>query len=165
MDLLRELCGDKLILGCGVPVMPAFGRVDYCRVSCDVGLDWDDKWFMRLIHRERTSTKQALSNTLFRRQLNGRAYWSDPDVFFLREDNLQLTAEQKLLLARVNALLGGVLLTSDDPAGYTDDQRSTYRELLRLRGAEQARFDADEFCIRYVLDGRPQFMPLPREWF
>ena len=165
MDFLREICGDKLILGCGVPVMPAFGRVDYCRVSCDVGLDWDDKWVMRLLHRERVSTKQAIENTLFRRQLNGRAYLSDPDVFFLREENLSLTQKQKLLLARVNALLGGVLLTSDDPAAYGDAQRKTYRGLLRLRRAEQVRFDADSFCIHYVLDGRPRTLPLPREWF
>ena len=26
MDLIRELCGDKLILGCGVPLAPAFGQ-------------------------------------------------------------------------------------------------------------------------------------------
>ena len=59
MELLRSWCGQKQILGCGVPVMPAFGLVDYCRVSCDVGLDWDDVWYMRLFHRERVSTKQA----------------------------------------------------------------------------------------------------------
>ena len=42
MEFLRELCGDKLILGCGVPLVPSFGLVDYCRISCDVGLDWND---------------------------------------------------------------------------------------------------------------------------
>ena len=165
MDFLREVCGGKLILGCGVPVMPAFGRVDYCRVSCDVSLDWDDKWFMRAFHRERVSTKQAIENTIFRRQLNGRAYLSDPDVFFVREDNLRLTAEQKDLLAQVNALLGGVFLTSDDPASYTDDQRAIYRQLLRLRDAKQVRFDGDVFCLRYVLDGIERELPLPKAWF
>ena len=34
-----SLSSVKLV---GVAVMPAFGLVDYCRVSCDVGLDWDD---------------------------------------------------------------------------------------------------------------------------
>ena len=95
MELLRSWCGQKAILGCGVPVMPAFGLVDYCRVSCDVGLDWDDVWYMRLFHRERVSTKQALNNTVFRRQLNGRAYGSDPDVFFLREGKLQADGRAK----------------------------------------------------------------------
>ena len=125
MELLRTWCGQKQILGCGVPVMPAFGLVDYCRVSCDVGLDWDDVWYMRLFHRERVSTKQAINNTLFRRQLNGRAYGSDPDVFFLREENCKLTAEQKRTLATVNALLGNVFLTSDMPSRYTQAQRQS----------------------------------------
>ena len=165
MDFLREVCGDKLILGCGVPVMPAFGRVDYCRVSCDVSLDWDDKWFMRRFHRERVSTKQAIGNTLFRRQLNGRAYLSDPDVFFLREDNLRLSAAQKELLSRVNALLGGVLLTSDDPAAYTPAQREAYAALLRLSRAENVRVDGDNMCISYVLDGREETLRLPKTLF
>ena len=165
MDFLREICGDKLILGCGVPVMPAFGRVDYCRVSCDVGLDWDDKWFMRLFHRERVSTKQAIENTVFRRQLNGRAYLSDPDVFFLREENLSLTQEQKLLLAQVNALLGGVLLTSDDPSSYTDIQRETYHSLLQLHEATNVEVDWDRHVINYVLDGSSYTLQIPEEWF
>ena len=165
MDLLRELCADKLILGCGVPLMPAFGRVDYCRISCDVSLDWDDKWYMRLVHRERVSTKQAIENTVFRRQLNGRAFLNDPDVFFLRDENLRLSAERKELLARVNALLGGVFLMSDDPSTYTDEQRAFYKELVRLCGAEQVRVDADEMCVYYVLDGEQRCFSLPGKWF
>lgn len=154
MELLRTWCGDKLILGCGVPVMPAFGLADYCRVSCDVGLDWDDKWYMRLFHRERVSTRQAIGNTVFRRQLNGRAYLSDPDVFFLREENLKLTGEQKDKLARVNALLGGVLFTSDDPAGYTAAAREQYRALRALREAENVRVETEDgLAVAYTLDG------------
>lgn len=75
MKLLRQWCGDKLILGCGVPLMPCFGVVDYCRIGCDVSLSWDDKWFMRLLHRERISTRQSIDNTVFRRQLNGPGLW------------------------------------------------------------------------------------------
>ena len=144
MELLRQWCGDKLILGCGVPVMPAFALVDYCRVSCDVGLDWDDVWYMRLFHRERVSTRQAIGNTVFRRQLGGRAYLSDPDVFFLRDENIKLTPEQKDKLARVNALLGGVLLTSDNPAQYGPAAREQYRSLREMDQAEEIRVDADQ---------------------
>ncbi len=154
MDFLRELCGDKLILGCGVPMMPAFGRVDYCRIGCDVGLDWDDNWLMQQIHRERVSTRQSLENTVFRRQLNGRAFGNDPDVFFLRTGNLKLKPEQKRTLCEVNALLGDVWLTSDDMGEYDDKQRARYRELRRLREAEQLRVRAeDEVRISFVLDG------------
>lgn len=154
MELLREWCGDKLILGCGVPVMPAFCLVDYCRVSCDVGLDWDDKWFMRLMHRERVSTKQAIENTIFRRQLNRRAYLSDPDVFFLRDYNISLTKQQKEKLATVNALMGGVLLTSDDPSHYTAEKCEFYIHLLMLRYATDIKVNTDNgIRISYNLGG------------
>ncbi|MCH5192929.1 MAG: alpha-galactosidase [Oscillospiraceae bacterium] len=165
MDFLREVCGDKLILGCGVPVMPAFGRVDYCRVSCDVSLDWDDKWYMRMFHRERVSTKQAIENTVFRRQLNGRAYISDPDVFFLRESNIAMTKARKLTLAKVNALLGGVLLTSDDPSSYNDEQLEIYNKLLKLAKAEYVKVIADRHCIKYIVEGKKKVLRLPEEWF
>ena len=61
----------------------------------------------------------------------------DPDVFFLREENCKLTAEQKRLLATVNALLGNVFLTSDMPSHYTDTQREEYRRLRALFEQEE----------------------------
>lgn len=162
MELLRRLCGDKLILGCGVPVMPAFGLVDYCRVSCDVGLDWDGSWLMRQTHRERVSTRQAIGNTIFRRQLNGRAWLSDPDVFFLREDNLKLTPEQKHVLATVNSLFGGMLLCSDDMSAYTPEARARYGQLLRNREATDIRVEADRgLRVSYTLDGQRHTLAIP----
>lgn len=152
LELLRQWCGDRLILGCGVPVMPAFGLVDYCRVSCDVGLDWDDNILMRQLHRERVSTRQAIGNTISRRALNGRAYMSDPDVFFLREDNLRLTPAQKDMLMRVNALLGGVLFISDDPGKYDAKQRENYSLARKLFLAENVHYDPARNEISYDLD-------------
>lgn len=112
--------------------------------------------YMRLFHRERVSTKQAINNTVFRRQLNGRAYGSDPDVFFLREENCKLTAEQKRTLATVNALLGNVFLTSDMPSRYTQAQRDEYRHLRTLfEHAAQVQVETENgrLSIRYLLDG------------
>ena len=154
MELLRRLCGDKLILGCGVPLMPAFGLVDYCRIGCDVGLDWNGSRLMQRTNRERVSTRQSIGNTLFRRQLNGRAWLNDPDVFFLREENLRLSAEQKRTLATVNSLFGGVLLHSDDMSRWTEESRAFYRRLLRMRDAEKIRVDADHgLRVSFELDG------------
>ena len=155
MEFLRELCGDRLILGCGVPLMPAFGLVDYCRVSCDVSLDWDDNLLMQHIHRERISTRQAIGNTLFRRQLNGRAFLSDPDVFFLRDENLKLSDAQKKKLYTVNALFGGVLFHSDNMATYRPAQDALYRAVRHLRDATDARLDTDHgLTVHYRLDGQ-----------
>lgn len=155
MELLRECCGDKLILGCGVPLMPAFGLVDYCRVSCDVGLDWDDTAIMQLTHRERVSTRQAIGNSIFRRELNGRAWLNDPDVFFLRENNLKLTAEQKRKLYTVNSLLGGILLNSDDMSKYSPEMIEQYRQILAMRDASDVRVDADKgLSVSYEFGGQ-----------
>ncbi|MCC8016410.1 MAG: alpha-galactosidase, partial [Clostridiales bacterium] len=86
MDLLRELCGDKLILGCGVPLMPAFGKVDYCRIGADIDLKWKRS---RYCIREDVSTPHAVCNSIFRRSLNSRAWMNDPDVFLLRDNNIK----------------------------------------------------------------------------
>ncbi|MDE5860413.1 MAG: alpha-galactosidase, partial [Oscillospiraceae bacterium] len=76
------------------------------------------------------------------------------DVFFLREKNLALTEAQKSKLAQINSLLGGVLLTSDDPSEYSDETMKKYRALLKLRSAENIRVEADNgICIKYVMDG------------
>ncbi|MBR5095242.1 MAG: alpha-galactosidase, partial [Oscillospiraceae bacterium] len=155
LELLRELCGDRLILGCGVPLMPAFGLVDYCRIGCDVGLNWNGSRLMQRTNRERVSTRQAIGNTIFRRQLNGRAWLSDPDVFFLREDNIALTWEQKQTLATVESLFGGVLFHSDDMSGWTEEAHAFYRRLLRIRQAQNVRVHADRgLRVSYGLDGK-----------
>ena len=155
MELLRRLCGDKLILGCGVPVMPAFGLVDYCRISCDVGLDWNNNFIVRSANRETVSTRNAILNTVFRRQLNGRAYLNDPDVFFLREDNIKLTPEEKHALATVNSLFGGVLLHSDNMGKYSPAAKEAYAQLIKNRDAANIRVmnDADVLTVSYELDG------------
>ena len=154
VKLLREMCGDKLILGCGVPLMPAFGEFDYCRISCDVGLDWDNTPIMRLINRERVSTRHAILNSDFRRQLSGRAWLSDPDVFFLRDDNLKLSEREKYILSAVNSLFGGVLLCSDNMGEYDGEKREYYRRLLKMRDAKNIIVHADDgLSVSFELDG------------
>ncbi|HAM16403.1 MAG TPA: alpha-galactosidase [Eggerthellaceae bacterium] len=132
IDLLRTGAGeDVLLLGCGVPLGSAFGRVDYCRIGCDVGLDWDDAPHMRLLHRERVSTKNSLGNTRARQPLDGRAFGNDPDVFFLRDD-VKLTDAQRDDLLFADAASGSVLLTSDDMAAWDERKRSRYQAAVRV---------------------------------
>ncbi|MBR6376215.1 MAG: alpha-galactosidase, partial [Oscillospiraceae bacterium] len=136
MDFLRELCGDCQILGCGVPLASAFGRVEYCRIGPDMSLDFDDKLFMRWLHNERPSTLHTQRNTVYRRQLDGRAFRNDPDVFLLREENTTLSDEQKHTLAVVNALFGSVLFASDDFGQYDEKKRRLFAALCALQGAK-----------------------------
>lgn len=155
MEFLRACAGDARILACGVPLFSAFGRADYCRVGCDAGLSWDDKPWMRLLHRERVSTKNSLQNSVFRRQLSGRAFISDPDVFILRAEGNSLSPERRAALGEVNALCGGVLFTSDDSAEYGAEQKRELEKMQGLRGARVlgAREDGKVLELRYACGG------------
>ena len=100
---------------------------------------------MQITHRERVSTKQSIEDTTFRRQLTGRAFMGDPDVFFLREQNCKLTPEEKEKLYTVNALLGGFLLTSDALNTYTDAQKKAFAHVRALfENATDVTVDTDD---------------------
>lgn len=133
MTFVRECAQDKYILGCGVPLASSFGLVDFCRIGCDVGLDWNDRPYMRMLHRERISTLHSIKNSIGRRHLNGRAFVNDPDVFLLRESNIALSLTQKKTLALTNWLFGGLLFTSDDLSEYNDQQRNLYDMMSQIK--------------------------------
>ncbi len=169
MEFLRSACGDKMILGCGVPLAPAFGAVDYCRIGSDVAPKWEDTLLKLVGYRERVSTVNSILSTIGRRHLNGRAFLNDPDVFILRNPHQEMTVDQKMTLFRVNLALGGLVLTSDNLAEYTEEQLSTYLSAFPFNrktvkgvekhgGAYLIRFDAGDgqFVLIANLSGKPQ---------
>ena len=150
MDFLRECVGDKIILGCGVPLGPAFGVVDVCRISCDVDLSYGGKFYNSMsINNELPSAQNAINNSMFRRHLNGRAFLNDPDVFFLRDHNLTFTWEQKLLLAKINNHFGRVLFVSDDAGEYSEAELEVLKETFRESDAKIL----DVKCVGARADG------------
>ena len=163
MDFLRKLSKDKLILGCGVPLGAAFGRVDYCRVSCDVTLDWDDKIWMKIIHSERPSTKRALETSFHRKALNNGGFITDPDVFFLRRDNIHLSKERKMMLSIFDALNKGLFLTSDNPSLYTEVEIEEYKRVRRIweKGEITGIVRGDKTIIHYRVDDKEESLTLP----
>ena len=153
MDLIRECCGEKLVLGCGVPLMPAFGKVDFCRIGADAGLDWRRHLY---INREAVSTCHTVNNSIFRRHLDGRAFMNDPDVFLLRKSNMHMSFKQKKLLAKVNGLFGSLLFTSDNVGEYGADQEKVYRETMSMPEREiiSAEYtDKEEITVKYIVSG------------
>ncbi len=163
MRLLRELAGDALILGCGVPLAPAFGMVDYCRIGCDMSLNWLGDLQLRPFHREVPSTRNTILNTVFRRHLDGRAFRNDPDVFLLRDDNIRLTPKERELLATVNALFGGVLFTSDNVGAYDEKKRRIYGriEALDRSCVTKIRATPRKLTVTYRSGGKKQKFTLP----
>lgn len=132
VDFLRELCGDKLILGCGVPLGACWGVFDACRIGTDASKDFavpEPNPFQ--FNHEIPSARYMMQNAVFRRFLNGRAFASDPDVFFLRDTNLSYTMDQKLLLAGLNDILGSVEFISDNVAEYSVEELAYLRHFFR----------------------------------
>ena len=129
---LRDVLKDKLILGCGANIINSYGNFDYLRVGPDVSLKFDDVAFMRMFHRERISTKVTLQNTIYRSIFNQHLFGNDPDVFLLRDENIELNKKQKYALTIINALFGSVLMTSDNIATYDDYQKGVLDKALDL---------------------------------
>jgi alpha-galactosidase len=84
-------------------------------------------------------------------------------VFFLREDNLRLTEEEKQTLCTVNALFGGMLLCSDDMGKYGEKALEAYRRTRETRAAENIRVEADTpglVTVSYELGGEHKTVKL-----
>ncbi len=145
MDFIRECVGDKLILGCGVPLVPAFGKVDYCRIGADIGLEWD----RFKVHLEDVCTRTTLWNTIFRRGLNGRAFANDPDVFLLRDNNMKMGFTQRKISATVNHIFGSLLFTSDNVGDYNREKSDV---LLHIFNNNQPELISAEFITKDTLE-------------
>ena len=132
MKFLRRLAGDRLLLGCGVPLGAAFGRADFCRIGSDVALKWEDRLLRAIRYRERVSTVNSLTSTVGRGHLNGRVFVNDPDVVILRAENNSLTADQRYSLFLINNVFGGLIFTSDDISAYAPALLKLYRSMFPL---------------------------------
>ncbi len=132
MEFLRECCGQKLILGCGVPLAPAYGLIDACRVGCDGDEIYGGKTNNKImLNDEISSAQMSINNAIFRRQLNHRVFLNDPDVFYMRDYNLTYTAEQKHLLGLINHICGDVLFMSDCADAYSPETKATVQKLFK----------------------------------
>lgn len=152
---LKECLEGKIILGCGALLNNVYGNFDYVRVGPDVSLDFDDKLYMRLFHRERPSTKHTILNTIYRSFMNDRLFGNDPDVYLLRDEKIKLTKEQRYSLMMINALFGNVLMTSDDIGTYDEEKKQLLAKALHLnKGAKNVSFESRGKIIHvaYELD-------------
>lgn len=154
MEFIRECVGDKLVLGCGVPLMPSFGKVDFCRIGADVSLAWKHD---PLCIREDVSTPNTVACSIFRRGLNGRAFLNDPDVFLLRDDNIKMSFEQRKLLAEINSVFGSLLFVSDNVSQYNEKQLGTFVDTVNkgnVRVISAQRDKNDIITVDYIINDK-----------
>nr|MCR4594959.1 alpha-galactosidase [Clostridiales bacterium] len=149
VDLLRELCGDHIILGCGVPLGACMGIFDACRIGPDENKVFEGPIYNKFgVNCELPSCQSGMNNAIFRNHLDGRAFVCDPDVFFLRDTNLTFNLEQKLLLGKINAICGNVLFVSDNAGDYGEDMVKYLREFLKEKDYH---IDMAEYVSRDVI--------------
>lgn len=163
-DKAREKEGDeKLVIGCGVPLIPAVGFVDSVRISPDshpkmVVLDGlRGQTFNNRMNGHRSSTYEGL-------------FELDHDPMILRRDNTELTSDQRNASIVVSAVFGGVNATGDNlPRMHRDDPeqywhtREVMDRLSRSKGVSPAR------PVQYDHEGNPLLTTMHlseegREW-
>jgi alpha-galactosidase len=106
---LREVVGDRFILGCGAPLLPSVGIVDGMRIGSDVAAYWGDEG-----NSDGPALRNATRATLARGWLHGRWWANDPDCVILRASDTQLSRAEVEAWAAVVALSGGMLFVGDD---------------------------------------------------
>jgi alpha-galactosidase len=178
MAFLREIIDDKLILGCGVPLGPSFGQVDYCRIGSDVAPKWEDRLLSTLHYRERVSTINSLTSTIGRHHLNGPAFGNDPDVFILRQKKQKMSWEQRRTLFLLNNVFGSLVFTSDYIADYQGEVIELYKAMFPLLPKEiiQAQVYNNTLTTRFHigeqtylalanLSNKEKWLNAPEGWF
>jgi len=118
--------GAKL-LSCGATLSSAYGRCEYSRIGPDVGETWENNEIGASTSREKVSTRATLTNTITRAVLDGVCFGNDPDVVILRDNNQQLSREERHLLASLNAHLGKLVFCSDPLQSFSDWQAEELR--------------------------------------
>jgi alpha-galactosidase len=132
MLMLREWCGEKYILGCGVPLGTAFHLVDYCRISSDIHMKWEQKFLKMLDMRERLSVWNTITSNIGRQHLDDNMFLNDPDVFVLRDEKNKLKWNEKELLFEANNMFGSLVFTSDYIGNYNDTAMQLYKSKFPL---------------------------------
>lgn len=133
MEFLRHLAGSKSICAAGVPLGACFGLVDYCQTGADIQAAWHRSLPFWSRHREQGDALRSLRNLLGRWQLNGRAFHCQAGAFTLALENQKLSIVQQQTVLTVKALLGQMLVTSDDMGKYSEEQGFELEEAVMLR--------------------------------
>ncbi|HEY0582699.1 MAG TPA: glycoside hydrolase family 36 protein, partial [Chloroflexota bacterium] len=109
LQLLRDVAGERFILGCGAPLLPSVGLVDGMRIGSDVAAYWG-----REGNADGPSLRNATRATLARMWLHGFWWANDPDCVVVRATDTQLSLAEVQAWSALVALSGGMVFVGDD---------------------------------------------------
>lgn len=105
-------------LGCGLPFESSFNAFPLSRIGPDTKEAWDVGWLRAAHFPARTSAFANMQSTLGHAFWDGAVFLNDPDVVFMRSENIMLCDKEKILIALVNFLFASQLMYSDDPTEF-----------------------------------------------
>ena len=134
-NLLFNLCVERqaLLLSCGASLSAAYGNCHFSRIGPDVLPAWEDPKLAMFHSREKCSSRASLVNAVTRSFLDHVAFFNDPDVYILRDQQNNLTAAERRTLLAVNHLLGNLVFSSDHLGEYPPPLLATLTEIEALR--------------------------------
>jgi alpha-galactosidase len=125
MRRIREVAGDRFILGSGAPMVASVGLVDGMRIGSDVAAYWG-----REGNADGPALVNALRATLARGWLQGRWWANDPDCVVIRSSDTELALHEVQAWASVVALSGGMLFVGDDVSQVEPERLDLLSRLL-----------------------------------
>ena len=147
-------------LGCGAPLEPSFRHFPLMRIGCDTREAWEYPLLKLIGHEGRPAAFANMLDTIGRSILDGTAFVGDPDVVFMRTANMELSEEEKELVALVAFLFASQIMFSDDSGEFGDPAEKALTERVvglydRLSGREYGAERVARFVFSvFSRDGR-----------
>ncbi len=126
LKVIRDVAGDRFILGCGCPMTPAVGIVDAMRIGNDVSSRWFAPVNLEAWPAGNLNIKAAAIHTVWRNWMH-RTWWqNDPDCIVVRDYGSNAEIE--------NCRHHFPDLVNNPPFGLTDNEARFWLELIRQTG-------------------------------
>ncbi|MGQ8337203.1 glycoside hydrolase family 36 protein [Sunxiuqinia sp. A32] len=120
LDVIREEIGaGSFWLSSMSPYAPLIGYADAMRISNNVKCSWDEE-----------GVGNMLNESYYCQYFNNVFWQNDPDVIYIKDNDCNLTSNEKKSLALWSGILGGVISTSDIFSDWSDEQLDFWRYLL-----------------------------------
>lgn len=137
--------GEKIAyLGCGMPFESSFNAFPLSRIGTDTKEAWDIAWMKKANYPARPSAFVNMQDTLGHAFWNQAIFINDPDVVFLRYENISLNDKEKILIALVNFLFASQIMHSDDPVHFDTEREGALTK--KIEGLYSL-FENEEFGV------------------
>ena len=131
INLIERICGGKVcLMGCEVPVMPAFGKLDICRVTSTSPKQWNNTKSKKYFDFNNVTHETFINSAVFRRHLNGRAFINDIDNAFISQKDNNFSYDERKLKTLLNKVLSSSIFISNTIDELDNEQKETLHTLF-----------------------------------